>query len=121
MNNARCVLDTNVVVGAVLFKGSIARRALRKAITEGDVFISEAIITELTDVFNRPRFDKYLSLNTRTSALLKFLAATQILEVKESITACRDPKDDKFLELAVSAQANVLLSNDKDLLMRTEK
>ncbi len=37
--------------------------------------------------------------------------------ITETITACRDPKDDKFLELAVSGQANLIISSDNDLLV----
>ena len=37
--------------------------------------------------------------------------------ITETITACRDPKDNKFLELAVSGQANLIISSDNDLLV----
>jgi uncharacterized protein len=40
-----------------------------------------------------------------------------MIEITEAIAACRDPKDDKFLELAISGQANYVLSSDKDLLV----
>ena len=36
--------------------------------------------------------------------------------ITERIVACRDPTDDKFLELAVSGNADLILSGDKDLL-----
>ena len=39
------------------------------------------------------------------------------MAVTQSLEVCRDPKDDKFLELAVSAQASYLVTNDKDLLV----
>jgi predicted nucleic acid-binding protein len=51
---------------------------------------------------------------------LEFLSGlvqlAEIVDVQDSITACRDPKDDKFLELAVSGQADVIVTGDADLL-----
>jgi predicted nucleic acid-binding protein len=44
------------------------------------------------------------------------LAAAELVAISERIAACRDPKDDKFLELAVSGKAEVIVSGDGDLL-----
>lgn len=41
----------------------------------------------------------------------------QIVEIEESIRICRDPKDDKFLEVAVNGQATSLMTGDQDLLI----
>ena len=52
---------------------------------------------------------------------MEFFAALVLtaenVEVNEAITVCRDPKDDKFLELAVSGQASHIISGDADLLV----
>jgi predicted nucleic acid-binding protein len=40
-----------------------------------------------------------------------------LIKISEKITICRDPKDDKFLELAVNGQANFIITGDEDLLV----
>jgi uncharacterized protein len=54
-----------------------------------------------------PRFQEWLR---------DVLAAAELVAITERIAACRDPKDDKFLELAVSGKAEVIVSGDGDLL-----
>jgi putative PIN family toxin of toxin-antitoxin system len=48
--------------------------------------------------------------------LREVLAAAELVPITERIAACRDPKDDKFLELAVNGKAEVIVSGDGDLL-----
>ena len=48
--------------------------------------------------------------------LTTMLAAAERVQIMERITACRDPKDDKFLELAVNGKADMIISGDADLL-----
>ena len=117
MSDVRLVLDSNVLVSAALFKNSIGRRAFNKAIMNGQVLMSEAVLAELQDVLDRPRFDRYLSLELRRTFLSDLLALVEIIETFRRIEVCRDPKDDKFLELAVSGGAAFIISSDKDLLV----
>jgi uncharacterized protein len=53
----------------------------------------------------------------RQKFLDDFLELADIIEVTTTIADCRDPKDNKFLELAISGNANYILTNDKDLLV----
>lgn len=117
MSETRFVLDTNVLVSAALFKNSIARQAFNKAVVDGRILMSEPVWAELQDVFSRSRFDKYLSVELRTAFLTDLLAVVEQVEITEAIAVCRDPKDDKFLELALSGRATYILSSDKDLLV----
>jgi len=117
MSKAKFVLDSNVLVSAALFKDSIARQAFNKAAIDGQILVSEPVLAELRDVFSRPRFNRYLSSELRTAFLTDLLTVVEIVEITESIAACRDPKDNKFLELAVDGQATCILSSDKDLLV----
>jgi uncharacterized protein len=113
----RFVFDTNAIISAALLPGSVPRRALELAITRGKLLLSTETITELDAVLRRKRFDKYLREDER----LRFLAALvrESLEIKvtETVTECRDPKDNKFLELAVSGGATCLVTGDEDLLV----
>jgi uncharacterized protein len=117
MSKLRLVLDSNVLVSAALFKGSIARQAFNKAAVDGQILMSKPTLAELQDVLSRSSFDKYLSIELRMAFLTDLQTVVESVEVTEAIAVCRDPKDDKFLELAVSGQATCILSSDKDLLV----
>ena len=117
MSKIRIVLDSNVILSAALFKGSTPRQALDKASITGQILMSNEIIEELTDIFNRPKFDRYSSKQLRNEFLNDFLAIVENVQIVEKIAACRDRKDDKFLELAVNGKANYIITGDQDLLV----
>lgn len=114
-DQGRFVFDTNVIVSALLFKKSVVREALDKARTTGVMLLSLDVIEELHDVLSRPAFDRYLDEEDRLKFLSLLIKEASIVEIRERITECRDPKDDKFLELAVNGRANLIISGDKDL------
>ena len=113
----RFVLDTNLVVSAVLIKQSISRRAFDKAGHEGQILLSMAVIVELNDVLKREKFNKYLTESERLGFLNILLHEAELIQISEPISECRDPKDDKFLELAVNGQADAIIAGDQDLLV----
>jgi putative PIN family toxin of toxin-antitoxin system len=113
----RFVVDTNVLISALLFKNSVPFRAIELAEKQGIILYSEATLNELEQVLNRKKFNKYLSLEDRQVFLLKFISASELVSITEKITVCRDEKDNKFLELAVSGNANVIVTGDLDLLV----
>ncbi|WP_121197069.1 putative toxin-antitoxin system toxin component, PIN family [Mucilaginibacter gracilis] len=65
----------------------------------------------------RPKFDKYISIEKRLEAIKAFEKKGQLISVSVNIDTCRDPKDNKFLELAVEAGALCIVTGDKDLLV----
>ncbi len=111
------VLDANVIVSAVLLPNSVARKAFDKACERGCVVVSEAIINELDDVLRRPRLNKYIHEEERIQFLMALLREAQLMRVNCTVTDCRDPKDNKYLELAVASQAACIISGDQDLLV----
>lgn len=113
----RTVIDTSVVVSAVLLPRSVPRQAFDRATAAGKILLSAATLDELNDVLRRPRFDKYLHEAERLEFLAALVANAEIIHVTEVITDCRDPKDNKFLELAVSGRASHIISGDQDLLI----
>jgi putative PIN family toxin of toxin-antitoxin system len=113
----RFVLDTNVLISALLFKTSVPFQAIELVEKQGIILYSEATLNELEQVLNRKKFNKYLSLEDRQVFLLKFISSSQLVSITENITVCRDEKDNKFLELAVSGNANVIVTGDLDLLI----
>ena len=112
----RGVFDNNVLVSAALL-GGVPRKAFDKLLDSGTVLVSVPVLLELADVLNRTKFDKYVTHDKRMRFMVSFLKVAEMVEVIETIIICRDPKDDKLLELAVSGNADFLVTGDKDLLV----
>jgi putative PIN family toxin of toxin-antitoxin system len=117
MKNNLFVIDTNTLISAFLFKESNPRKAFDKATETGKISASPDTFREFAEVLLRPKFDKYISAERRLLVLYEFKKLLIFNEVLETITDCRDPKDNKFLELAIAANASCIITGDKDLLM----
>lgn len=111
------MLDTNVVVSALLLANSVPRQAFDRAIDNGTILISVPVILELADVLGRDKLNKYLLEEQRMRFLVGLLKQAELVRITETIDSCRDPKDNKFLELAVAGHASCIISGDKDLLV----
>lgn len=112
------VFDTNSLVSASLLPNSISRKAFDKALALGELVASNNTIEELIEVLFRKKFDRYfLNDNERWLLLNKIEANAKILTPSITINDCRDPKDSKFLELAITADASCIITGDKDLLV----
>ncbi|MCU0572462.1 MAG: putative toxin-antitoxin system toxin component, PIN family [Syntrophobacteraceae bacterium] len=115
-SDPRFVLDTGVIVSAVLLPRSVPRQAVDLAFARGHVLASTETIDELDEVLRRPKFNRYLQEAERLLFLAAFIRDVNVVEVTVRLTECRDPKDGKFLELAVSGNATCIVSGDDDLL-----
>ena len=110
------LLSTNVLASHLLLTESVPAQALRLALSLGDMLVSDATLTELATVINRPKFDKYFSKPDRRK-FFEVLAPLCInVEIIQTIQASSDPKDDKFLEVAINGSADFILTGDTDLL-----
>lgn len=74
-------------------------------------------MTELLEVLHRPGVARFLKPDLRSALLGQLIALGIPIEPTERVADCRDPKDDKYLELALAANAEVLVSSDADLLV----
>ncbi|MBC8100476.1 MAG: putative toxin-antitoxin system toxin component, PIN family [Armatimonadetes bacterium] len=110
------VVDTNLVISAALQVKSTSFQALERAVKGGILLQSTATIAELLDVFQRPKFDKYTSRQLRLRFLGELSNQMRLIQITTRIAICRDPKDDKFLELAVNGHAACIITGDQDLL-----
>jgi putative PIN family toxin of toxin-antitoxin system len=117
MSKPRFVFDTNTFISAVLLDGSINSKTIDKALKIGEIVVSETTFAEFTQVLFREKFDKYLINERRLQAISKLERDTKLHNVEISFSACRDPKDDKFLELAVDCKATCIVTGGKDLLV----
>jgi len=112
----RFVADTNVLISRLVFRNSVPAQAVLHATNHGKLIVSTETLEELESVLYRPKFDVYLKKSERL-AFFDILRLTALaIESVAPLAACRDPKDDKFLALAITGQAEVILSGDQDLL-----
>lgn len=115
----RAVLDTNVVLSALLFGG--ARAAQVRAAWMDGRFIplaSAATAQELVRVLAYPKFK--LTASEQQDLLADYIPWIQVVRIPDPPPAtppCRDPFDLPFLHLAIAGRADVLVSGDKDLLV----
>ena len=79
--------------------------------------MSLPVLQELSATLNRKKFDRYLTPEDRDRFLAALIRETVLVELTETIQICRDPKDDKLLELALSGNADCLITGDNDLLI----
>jgi putative PIN family toxin of toxin-antitoxin system len=116
----RAVIDTGVLVSALIRRQGTTGNVLL-AMRDGlfTVIYSTDILVEMIDVLGHPRFrQKYHIEPDDISALINLLRLRgELATPTRKVTACRDPKDDKFLEAALAAEADCIVSGDADLLI----
>lgn len=116
MNFARrIVFDTGVLVSAAIRPESVPALALEKAFLQFDICTSEATLAELRTVLLRPKFDRYAPLEQRDAFIAGFRERSFPFEVSLIVDDCPDPKDNIFLALAETAQAELIVSSDPHL------
>ncbi len=114
----RVVLDTNVVLSALVFGGGLPG-AVRVAWQRGTLrpLASAATVQELVRVLAYPKFR--LSAAEQEELLADYLPYVQTVRIPQpppAVPACRDPLDEPFMQLALVGKARVLVSGDRDLL-----
>ena len=116
MTRERLVIDTNVFISGLLSSTSHPARVVERAIEHGQLLGSTETLRELIETLLLPKFDRYVSRQRRETLLDRLAPLVEIVEIVQRVQVCRDPKDDKFLELAVNGRANVVVTGDDDLL-----
>jgi putative PIN family toxin of toxin-antitoxin system len=112
----RLVLDTNVLISAALRNGSLPHRALLKARLEALLLASDETLAEFSRVLLRDQFDRDVDRVLREGLLQEYARLCTPVQISSHIRACRDPRDDKFLEVAVHGRADAIITGDLDLL-----
>jgi putative PIN family toxin of toxin-antitoxin system len=111
------IFDASTLVSATFRRDGVPARAVRFALQSNRLAVSEATMAELLDVLARPRLLRFLDVGLRDELLGQLDALATFFSPSETVTDCRDAKDDKYLELALAASANVIVSSDEDLLV----
>lgn len=113
----RVVLDTNVLVSATMTPLGRSRDCLDVAFETGVLLLSTPTRSELLDVLYRPGLQRFTSARERAEILARLDVRTEMVAITKRFKACRDPRNDKFLELAVGGKADYLVTGDADLLV----
>ena len=111
------VFDASSIVGAALKRDSMPERALLLARSYDTVCLSPSVEDEIREVRERPKFRRYISDASRQRILDIVGAAALMSHPIERVSDCRDAKDNKYLELALAADASIIVSSDEDLLV----
>ena len=110
----RLVLDTNILVGALITTGTPPDR-LYQAWLRGDIELvtSTAQIAEITDVLARPRLQKFLDADEAAIIVQNIGALALVLDEPPGVNLSPDSKDNPILAAAVAGKANLIVSGDK--------
>lgn len=118
MNYARkkLVFDTSSLIPICLHPDRQPAQIFKRATFNHDLFASSETIAELMEVLSRQKFDAWRPANQRMAWGMLYQSMVTVVDSIVKIDDCRDLKDNKFLEVAVSAQADILISSDVHLL-----
>lgn len=111
----RLVVDTNVFISAPLKQASAPGDVIRWLEAHDGLLKTAVTEQELMAVLQRPRIAPKIAPFVLEN-LRSLFAGAELVTIAERVAASRDPKDDKFLELAINGRADVIVSGDADLL-----
>ena len=109
------VIDTRILVSAAIRPQSVPALALERALLHYEVCASQETFAELQDVLSRSKFDRYASPEMRRAFVEGLLRHLRMVEVTQLVSECSDPKDDKFLALALAVSAEMIVASDPHL------
>ena len=112
----RVIIDTNLWISFLLTKDFTKFDTIiadKKLI----LLFSQELIDEIVEVTQRSKFRKYFPLDDLERLLLKIRNRADFIKIKNTVTDCRDPKDNFLLSLSVDGKATHLITGDKDLLV----
>lgn len=112
----KVIIDTNLWISFLLTK-DLSKFDTIIADKKLILVFSEELVEEFLEVTQRSKFRKYFAVDDIEDLLLKIRNRATFINVKSNIIACRDPKDNFLLSLAVDGQATHLITGDKDLLV----
>ncbi len=112
----RVVVDTNIFASGALKESSWPNEVVRWMGEFGGLLKSVVTEAQVFEVLQRPYFAPRLS-PSYFAGVQRIFSMAELVTITERIAVCRDPTDDKFLELAVNGHADVIVTGDLDLLV----
>jgi len=115
----KIIIDTNVVISFLITNSDFIKKVTElKNLRKIDLYSTLEIFEEIKNTLQKPKIKELLKVNPKKVA--SFMALYKYKHIFEkpshSVNICRDPKDNKFLELSKTVQADFLITGDKDLL-----
>ena len=115
----RAVVDTSTIISAVGWSGN-PQEIMDKCLDKGFKLItSPEILEEVREVLFRPKF-AFIDSDKKNEFLLLLSQLVEIVIPEHKIDICRDKDDNKFIGVALTAKANIIVSSDEDLLILKE-
>jgi putative PIN family toxin of toxin-antitoxin system len=115
----RAVLDTNLLVSYLISHRSPMAEVMDVHLARGDfaLLTSPVLLEELDRVLQYPRLDRYYDAETRVRFVALLAALGEVVDLPEEVPRVyRDPSDDWVIACAVIGEADVIVSDDRDLL-----
>jgi len=115
----RAVIDTNLLVAAMISRPGSAPRKLLEAVRDGrlKLVVSQPLIDEFLDVMSRPKLARYgITIGIVLDFLESLLAVASLVAITGAPKGCDDPDDDAVIETAEVGAADYLITGDSDLL-----
>jgi putative PIN family toxin of toxin-antitoxin system len=112
------VLDTNVVVSALLWKGAPRRLLRAAAVAHVELFTSDPLLAELADVLSRSKLKRHIAgLGVSPTELFSTYARqVEIVQPTDLPRLVPDPDDDVVIGTALAAKADFIVTGDRTLL-----
>jgi len=113
--HVKVIIDTNLWISFLI--GLKASPAIRRILTDGtvDIVMTDILQQEIMAVASRPKFARYFAPEACERLLAFLRARSEDYPLGDILARCRDPKDDYLLELARVADADIIVTGDKDL------
>ena len=114
----RAVLDTNVVISALVFEGETNTLVVAWQQDRFLLLVSKIVLDEYIRVLHYPKFHlsrdeiRYLV----EEEILPYIHPVKATKPSRSVSICRDPDDNMFLDCALAGHASFIVTGDKDLL-----
>lgn len=114
MRRVRIVLDTNILISALITKGTPPDRLFRAWLRGGFVLVTSRFqLAEAAAVFARPALRKYVDADEARDLLENIDTRAQVLETLPEVDLSPDPKDNPILAAALAGSADLIVSGDK--------
>ena len=115
--NPRVILDTNLLISRALTPSSLTASAVRLIVDHCDLLVSQATMDEFASTLTRIQSKGYVKQDEALVLITAYKEMVEWVPIIKRVQECRDPKDDKFLELALNGRADYIITGDKDLLV----
>lgn len=112
----KIIFDTSSLIPVCLHPDREPASIFRHCIINHDIFASDEVLEEIFNVLSRPKFDAWQEPINRSRWFYFFKSAVKVLNPEDKVNDCRDEKDNKFLELAIAVNADLIISSDVHLL-----